>query len=66
MNQLVSLTPREAAQAASMGVTKFYQLLNSGALPARKCGRSTLILRTDLEAYLASLPAYQPKRTAEA
>jgi excisionase family DNA binding protein len=33
-----------------------YKLLNSGKLPARKIGRRTVVLVTDLERYLESLP----------
>lgn len=40
--------------------TFLYEQINSGALRARKRGRKTMVLRQDLEQWLASLPAYKP------
>jgi excisionase family DNA binding protein len=39
-----------------IGRDKLYKLIREGKLPARKLGRKTLILATDLEAFLESLP----------
>ena len=46
----------DAVKMAAIGRTTFYKLLKDGALPARKCGKRTLILMADLEAFLQSLP----------
>jgi excisionase family DNA binding protein len=39
-----------------VGRDKLYCLIREGRLPARKLGRKTLILATDLEAFLEALP----------
>jgi excisionase family DNA binding protein len=46
----------DAARAAGVGRSTIYENINSGALKARKAGRRTLILRSDLEAWLSSFP----------
>jgi len=53
----LALSIREACFISSLGRTKFYELLKSQKIPARKCGRRTIILRSELETYLLSLPA---------
>lgn len=47
----------EAAEVASIGRTKIYEAIKSGNLVARKHGKRTVILRDDLRAFLAALPA---------
>ena len=47
-----------------IGRRKLYEALNSGALKARKNGKRTVILKEDADAYLNSLPHYQPKQAA--
>jgi excisionase family DNA binding protein len=39
-----------------VGRDKLYSLIRQGQLPARKLGRKTLILASDLERFLESLP----------
>jgi excisionase family DNA binding protein len=39
-----------------VGRDKLYCLIREGKLPARKLGRKTLILASDLERFLESLP----------
>jgi excisionase family DNA binding protein len=46
----------QAMFALNIGRDKLYKLIREGKLPARKLGRKTLILATDLEAFLESLP----------
>lgn len=41
---------------ASIGRTKLYQEINEGRLKARKLGAKTVILASDAEAWLNSLP----------
>jgi excisionase family DNA binding protein len=40
----------------SVGRTHLYSQIKSGALPARKIGRRTLILHEDVQAFLRNLP----------
>jgi excisionase family DNA binding protein len=53
----VAYSIAEAAEAASIGRTKIYEAINNGSLIARKHGKRTIILRDDLRAFLAALPA---------
>ena len=46
----------EAAVHADVCRDNIYSAIREGRLSARKAGRRTLILRTDLEAYLSNLP----------
>ena len=41
-----------------IGRTKTYDLINSGAISARKSGKTTLIDRASAERWYASLPPY--------
>jgi excisionase family DNA binding protein len=51
----------EACSLAHTGRTALYQAINSGALPARKRGKRTLILHEDLYRWLQSLPSFAVK-----
>jgi excisionase family DNA binding protein len=55
-NAPLALGIAEACRAAGVGRSTIYENINSGALRARKAGRRTLILREDLQAWLASFP----------
>ena len=46
----------EAAAATGYGKSKLWELIREGKLPAKKDGGVTVIRRTDLQAYLDSLP----------
>lgn len=48
----------DAALKAGVGRWTIRGALNSGALTGRKAGRRTLILDSDLLAWLAALPSY--------
>jgi excisionase family DNA binding protein len=39
-----------------IGRSTVYELINNGRLTARKLGKRTLIMRSDAEAFLSSLP----------
>lgn len=49
------LTVEDVADILKVGRTTIYELLNSGALPSVKIGRCRRVLRSDLNAYIASL-----------
>ena len=51
----------EVQAITGLGRTRIYELINSGVLPARKLGKRTLILKADLEAFLAALAVYDAK-----
>jgi excisionase family DNA binding protein len=52
----IALSVKDACKLGNLGRTTLYQLIKSGCLPARKCGRRTIIFRSDLEAALKALP----------
>ncbi|MDP1602875.1 MAG: helix-turn-helix domain-containing protein [Legionella sp.] len=54
--QREGLSISEACTMAGIGRTKIYQAIASGELVARKYGKRTIILRQDLQAFLAALP----------
>ena len=54
----------EAVEIAPVGKTRLYEALNSRALKAHKQGSHTLIMHDDLEAWLRSLPDYEPAQAA--
>jgi excisionase family DNA binding protein len=58
MNAPIAVTIPDAVKATGISRTSIYEALKRGDLTARKAGRRTLISFADLEAYLASLPAY--------
>jgi excisionase family DNA binding protein len=53
---VVAVSVETASKIANIGRTKLYALIRDGLLPARKCGRRTLILISDLQALLHNLP----------
>ena len=42
-----------------IGISTLYKLLDQGKIPARREGRKLLILTSDADAYLATLPTYR-------
>jgi excisionase family DNA binding protein len=52
----LGLSVPQAARLAGIGVSTAYEKIQGGELPARKCGRRTIILRRDLEKFLEALP----------
>jgi excisionase family DNA binding protein len=47
---------KEAAQASGLSRSLLYLVIGEGQLRARKCRGRTIILREDLQRFLASLP----------
>lgn len=60
----MALTIEEARTATGLSRGKIYEYINSGELKARKLGKRTLILKTDLEAFLSGLKTYAPQKQA--
>jgi excisionase family DNA binding protein len=50
-------SPADAARFCGLGLTRIKALLRDGTIAHRKDGRRTLVLRSDIEAYLTSLAA---------
>ncbi|MGH1587327.1 helix-turn-helix domain-containing protein [Methylobacterium phyllosphaerae] len=48
--------PRDSASAIGVSEALIYELIAEGALPARKLRGATIILRSDLVAFLEDLP----------
>ena len=59
------LAYRVEGAAAAIGVSrsKVWELVATGDIPARKLAGATVVLRSDLEAYLSGLPAARPPST---
>jgi excisionase family DNA binding protein len=60
MEQL-ALTVADACAIARTGRTVLYEAIKSGALPAYKRGRRTLLRPTDLRHWIDQLPPIRPK-----
>jgi excisionase family DNA binding protein len=57
----LALTVSEACTAARVGKTALYEAIASGALIARKRGRKTLVLPSDLREWIERLPSIAAK-----
>jgi excisionase family DNA binding protein len=51
------VTVQEACAILRMSRTTLYEMLSTGRLRARKLGSKTVFRRSDLESFLANLPA---------
>ena len=52
----LALSIAEACRVAGIGRTKIYEAIANGTLTARKFGKRTIILRSDLKSFLSRLP----------
>lgn len=59
----LSLSIEEVQAATGLGKTKIYSLIGSGKLPAKKCGKRSIILKDDLDTFLKNLPSYPAENT---
>jgi excisionase family DNA binding protein len=50
------LSVEESADVSGIGRSKLFELIAQGALPARKVGKKTIILRGELMTFLENLP----------
>ena len=58
----LSYSIEETCKITGLGRTKLYEAINKGLLPAKKYGRRTIILKTDIEEFLDSLKSYPNKK----
>jgi len=54
--QREGLSIPEACAVAGIGRTKIYEAIANGSLRARKYGKRTIVLRSDLRDFLSGLP----------
>ena len=57
--QPVARSVQGTAVYLGIGISTVYKLVDLGKIPARREGRKLLILGSDADAYLASLPSYR-------
>lgn len=55
----LALTIPEVVTASRMSRSALYEALKNGTLTAKKAGRRTIVLQSDLDRFLNELPAYQ-------
>ncbi len=55
----------EACALVGLGKTKLYESINDGRLRARKCGKRTMVLRSDLQEFLSNLEVYSLDKDAQ-
>ena len=53
----------EGCSVVGIARTAFYKAISTGELVARKYGRKTLILASDLHRFIEGLPKIEPKPT---
>jgi len=53
--------PRDAAALLTCGMTKLYELINSGAIETKHFGGSTLVSVESIDQFQDSLPAAKPR-----
>lgn len=56
MTETLAYRVSEVARLIGVGRSKVFELIKAGDLPARKLGGATVILRSDLIAFLDSTP----------
>lgn len=61
MSDLLAFSINQVQEVSGLGRTKIYELLKSGDLPAKKMGKRTLVLASDLETFLSGLESYTPQ-----
>jgi len=64
MDNIMAYSIEDACKVCGVGRTKFYELIADQKIKAKKLGRRTLILRTDLEQFLSELDSY-PSREGD-
>jgi excisionase family DNA binding protein len=62
VQQRLAVSIEDAVTASGLGRSKVYEEIRDGRLVARKVGKRTLILMTDLQAWLEAFPKIAPKQ----
>ena len=60
----MAVTIAEAVKICPFGRSLLYKVIREGRLPARKIGRRTFIMVSDLERLLAEMPTILPRKDA--
>ncbi len=55
-NEPFAVNVPEACRISGIGRSKLYELFQNGEIKPRKCGKRTLVLLSDLKAFVESLP----------
>lgn len=58
MNEKLN-SPKQASEKLGIGITRLYQLINSGDLEAIKFGKLTRIKDSTIQEFVESLPTYK-------
>lgn len=64
MEPEIAVSIEEAARRAGLGRSSIYEAVNRGELPMRKLGKRSLILVSDLTAWIDHLPLVAPLSAA--
>jgi excisionase family DNA binding protein len=56
MQDYATFSIAQAVRFLGIGRSTLYQIIKEGRLPVRKLGRRTLIMRDDLNQFIATLP----------
>jgi excisionase family DNA binding protein len=57
---IVALSIKDAAKRLSISRSRLYELLSTGLIAARKIGRRTVILESEISRFLESCPVAPP------
>jgi excisionase family DNA binding protein len=55
----IALSLNEVAARTGLGRTTLYKAITAGELQARKIGKRTIVLNSDLETWISNLPVAQ-------
>jgi len=63
--EALSLSVQDVKTATGLGLTRIYELINKNELKAKKIGKRTIVLKSDLEDFLNNLDSYPAKNQPE-